>query len=115
MEISLLSEVERVGEPGCPGGGLVAAQQRLRGMVLDTLPSSNSRRNYSKALDDLFAFAAGRPLTRELVLAFRASLEGMQNPSGDGHASERIVEVLTTTPLDTLLRKRHQHLTLPLI
>jgi hypothetical protein len=37
--------------------GLVEAQQRLRQMVLDTLPSSHSRRNYAKALDDLFAFA----------------------------------------------------------
>jgi UDP-hydrolysing UDP-N-acetyl-D-glucosamine 2-epimerase len=30
---------------------------------------------------------------------FRRSLEGMTNPYGDGHASDRIVEVLTTVPL----------------
>jgi UDP-hydrolysing UDP-N-acetyl-D-glucosamine 2-epimerase len=30
--------------------------------------------------------------------AFRASLEGMTNPYGDGHAAERIVEVLTSVP-----------------
>ena len=30
--------------------------------------------------------------------AFRASLHGMTNPYGDGHASERIVDVLTTAP-----------------
>jgi UDP-N-acetylglucosamine 2-epimerase (non-hydrolysing)/GDP/UDP-N,N'-diacetylbacillosamine 2-epimerase (hydrolysing) len=30
--------------------------------------------------------------------AFRASLAGMANPYGDGHAAERIVEVLTTVP-----------------
>jgi UDP-N-acetylglucosamine 2-epimerase (non-hydrolysing)/GDP/UDP-N,N'-diacetylbacillosamine 2-epimerase (hydrolysing) len=30
--------------------------------------------------------------------AFRASLEGMTNPYGDGHAAERIVEVLITVP-----------------
>ncbi len=30
---------------------------------------------------------------------FRASLEGMTNPYGDGQASERIVQVLTTCPL----------------
>jgi UDP-N-acetylglucosamine 2-epimerase (non-hydrolysing)/GDP/UDP-N,N'-diacetylbacillosamine 2-epimerase (hydrolysing) len=30
---------------------------------------------------------------------FRESLKGMVNPYGDGHASERIVEVLTTVPL----------------
>jgi UDP-hydrolysing UDP-N-acetyl-D-glucosamine 2-epimerase len=40
--------------------------------------------------------------------AFRASLHNMQNIYGDGHASQRIVEVLTTTPLDNLLHKRAQ-------
>ena len=60
-----------------PGAGLVEAQQRLRKMVLDTLPSANSRRNYAKALDDLFAFSAGRPLTRELLLEYRASIENL--------------------------------------
>lgn len=30
---------------------------------------------------------------------FRESLNGMTNPYGDGHASERIVQVLTTVPL----------------
>ncbi|HEX6772821.1 MAG TPA: UDP-N-acetylglucosamine 2-epimerase [Acidobacteriaceae bacterium] len=30
--------------------------------------------------------------------SFRASLAGMTNPYGDGHAAERIVEVLTTLP-----------------
>ena len=30
---------------------------------------------------------------------FRQSLEGMTNPYGDGHASEKIVNVLTTVPL----------------
>ena len=30
---------------------------------------------------------------------FRAGLEGMRNPYGDGHAAERIVQVLTTCPL----------------
>jgi len=39
--------------------------------------------------------------------AFRASLEGMTNPYGDGHAAERIVDVLTTCPLgQDLLIKR---------
>jgi UDP-hydrolysing UDP-N-acetyl-D-glucosamine 2-epimerase len=40
-------------------------------------------------------------------VAFRASLAGMTSPYGDGHASERIVEVLTTVPLGPqLLIKR---------
>jgi len=38
--------------------------------------------------------------------AFRESLRGMTNPYGDGHAAERIVHVLTTVPLEGLLRKR---------
>ena len=39
--------------------------------------------------------------------AFRASLADMTNPYGDGHAAERIVEVLTTVPLGPqLLIKR---------
>lgn len=37
---------------------------------------------------------------------FRESLRGMLNPYGDGHAAERIVEVLTSAPLEKLLRKR---------
>jgi UDP-N-acetylglucosamine 2-epimerase len=32
----------------------------------------------------------------------------MQNIYGDGHAAERIVEVLTSTPLSGLLHKRAQ-------
>jgi UDP-N-acetylglucosamine 2-epimerase (non-hydrolysing)/GDP/UDP-N,N'-diacetylbacillosamine 2-epimerase (hydrolysing) len=38
--------------------------------------------------------------------AFRESLRGMTNPYGDGHAAERIVQVLTSVPLEGLLRKR---------
>ena len=36
---------------------------------------------------------------------FRNSLAGMVNPYGDGHAAERIVEVLVNTPLEGLLIK----------
>ena len=39
---------------------------------------------------------------------FRRSLQGMTNPYGEGIASEKIVEVLTTVPLgEELLMKRH--------
>src|SRR6185437_6711233 len=38
--------------------------------------------------------------------SFRESLRGMTNPYGDGHAAERIVQVLTSVPLEGLLRKR---------
>jgi UDP-hydrolysing UDP-N-acetyl-D-glucosamine 2-epimerase len=40
--------------------------------------------------------------------AFRDSLLNMENIYGNGHAAERIVEVLITTPLDNLLHKRAQ-------
>jgi integrase len=46
-------------------------------MVLDSVPSPNSRRNYAKALDDLFVFSAGRPLTRALFMEYRASMEAL--------------------------------------
>jgi UDP-hydrolysing UDP-N-acetyl-D-glucosamine 2-epimerase len=39
---------------------------------------------------------------------FREGLRGMENIYGDGHAAERIVEVLTSTPLEGLLHKRAQ-------
>jgi UDP-N-acetylglucosamine 2-epimerase (non-hydrolysing)/GDP/UDP-N,N'-diacetylbacillosamine 2-epimerase (hydrolysing) len=38
---------------------------------------------------------------------FRASLAGMTNPYGDGHAAEKIVQVLTTTPLSDPLLVKH--------
>jgi len=38
---------------------------------------------------------------------FRGSLQGMENPYGDGHASERIVSVLTTVPLGEELLIKH--------
>jgi UDP-N-acetylglucosamine 2-epimerase (non-hydrolysing)/GDP/UDP-N,N'-diacetylbacillosamine 2-epimerase (hydrolysing) len=45
---------------------------------------------------------------------FRESLHGMTNPYGDGFASEKIVQVLTTVPLSQdLLMKRHSSLPVP--
>lgn len=46
-------------------------------MVLDSVGSPHSRRNYAKALDLLFAFAGGRPLTRALLLEYRTSMEDL--------------------------------------
>ena len=42
--------------------------------------------------------------------SFRHSLNGMENPYGDGHASKKIVEILTTIPLtqDLLIKKASQ-------
>jgi integrase len=59
------------GEPSA----LTSAQALLRKLVLDTVPSPHSKRNYAKALDDLFAFCASRPLSRSLLMEWRAGME----------------------------------------
>jgi integrase len=46
-------------------------------MVLDSVASPHSRRNYAKALDDLFRFAASRPLTRALLMEYRATMDAL--------------------------------------
>jgi hypothetical protein len=56
---------------------LTPAQARLRKMVLDTVPSPHSKRNYAKALDDLFQFCATRPLPRSLLMEWRAGIESL--------------------------------------
>jgi integrase len=48
---------------------------RLKQMALDAVTSANSKRNYAKALDHLFVFAAGRPLTRALLMEWRAAMD----------------------------------------
>jgi site-specific recombinase XerD len=44
-------------------------------MVLDAVASPHSKRNYAKALDDLFAFCASQPLSRSLLMEWRAGME----------------------------------------
>jgi integrase len=63
----------RAGEPLA----LTPAQARLRKMVLDAVPSPHSKRNYAKALDDLFQFCASRPLSRSLLMEWRAGMESL--------------------------------------
>jgi integrase len=46
-------------------------------MVLDAVPSPHTRRNYGKALDDLFAFCASQPLSRALLMEWRAGMEAL--------------------------------------
>src|ERR1700683_1581588 len=46
-----------------------------------------------------------------ISLEFRQSLAGMTNPYGDGHASEKIVRVLTTAPLSEGLLVKHADIT----
>ena len=53
--------------------------------------------------------AIAAAIDRALDPGFRRGLNGLVNPYGDGHAAEKIVEVLTTVPLDErLLRKRFE-------
>lgn len=63
----------REGEPHA----LTPAQSILRKLVLDSVPSLHSKRNYAKALDDLFTFCASRPLSRALLMEWRAGMEGL--------------------------------------
>jgi integrase len=69
------AEMDRL--PSAPASGLTEAQARLRRIVIDAVTSPHSRRNYAKALDDLFAFVAGRPLTRALLQEWRASMAAL--------------------------------------
>ncbi len=56
---------------------LTPAQALLRKMVLDAVLSPHSKRNYAKALDDLFRFCASRPLSRSLLMEWRAGMESL--------------------------------------
>ena len=49
----------------------------LRRMVLNSVVSEHTKRNYAKALDDLFLFAASRPLTRALLMEWRAAMHNL--------------------------------------
>ena len=55
-----------------PSAGILA----LRQMVLNAMVCEHSRRNYAKALDELFAFSAEKrqPLSRDLLMAYRAKM-----------------------------------------
>ena len=46
-------------------------------MVLDSVQSIHSKRNYAKALDGLFAFCASRPLSRALLMEYQTSMENL--------------------------------------
>jgi integrase len=72
---------EPAGEPPTLPAALSTAQAELRAMTLAAVPAANTRRAYGKAVDDLFAFAAGRPLSRPLLIEFRASMETLATPT----------------------------------
>ncbi len=53
-----------------------AAFQELREMVLNSVASEHSKRNYAKALDEIFALCEARqqPLSRALLMEYRAAM-----------------------------------------
>ena len=53
-----------------------AAFQELREMVLNSVASEHSKRNYAKALDEVFALCEARqqPLSRALLMEYRAAM-----------------------------------------
>jgi integrase len=61
--------------PAEPPFALTQAQAVLRQMVLDSVQSIHSKRNYAKALDDLFAFCGSRPLSRALLMEYRTTMD----------------------------------------
>ena len=66
-------------------------------------------RNVLDALADIAAIL--RQIHRATDPSFRQSLQGMQNPYGDGNAAKTIVNVLASTPInDDLLMKKPQPL-----
>ncbi len=58
-----------------PSPSLTPAQRELRQMVLDSVPAASSKLAYGHALDQLFAFSAGQPLSRSLLQRWRASMD----------------------------------------
>ncbi len=66
----------QLGQPAAePAAVLTPAQAMLRKMVLDSVVSIHTKRNYAKALDELFAFCAGRPLSRALLMEYRTTID----------------------------------------
>ena len=56
---------------------LTPAQSLLRKRVLDSVMSPHSKRNYARALDDLFQFCASRPLSPSILIEWRAGMESL--------------------------------------
>jgi integrase len=72
MSTSLVHVEHAAAEPSFT---LSPAQAILRKMVLDSVLSIHSKRNYAQALDDLFVFCASRPLSRALLMEYRTTID----------------------------------------
>lgn len=58
---------------------LETTQTALVDSVMAAIPSPNSRRAYLRAIEDLVRFSAGRPITRMLLLKWRASMASLSS------------------------------------
>ena len=79
--------------------------------ALPTVNVGSRQKGRERAKNVLDADPNPRDISEKIIQAqsetFRVSLNGMENPYGDGHAAGRIVRVLTEAPLgDKLLIKR---------
>ena len=72
MSTSLIRLEQPAAEPPF---ALTPPQAILKKMVLDSVLSIHSKRNYAKALDDLFFFCASRPLSRALLMEYRTTID----------------------------------------
>jgi site-specific recombinase XerD len=72
---NLLLPAPEATENAAGHGELREAQVLLKQMVLDSVTSPNTRRSYALTLDELFAFCAGRALTRALLQEWKALME----------------------------------------
>ena len=63
-------------EPGAQTEPQGIASLKLREMVLQAVPSVNSKRNYAKALDEVFTLCANRSqgISRPLLMEYRATM-----------------------------------------
>ena len=74
-ELAATDPVDQTAAGAASEFALSEAQARLCQIVLDGVRSVHTRRNYAKGLDEMFRFAAGRPLSREVLLAWRSSMD----------------------------------------
>jgi UDP-N-acetylglucosamine 2-epimerase (non-hydrolysing)/GDP/UDP-N,N'-diacetylbacillosamine 2-epimerase (hydrolysing) len=86
--------------------------------ALPTVNIGMRQQGRERARNVLDAAANKESILKAMAIArageFRKSLWGMLNPYGEGHASEKVVQVLTTVPLTRdLLIKRHSSLMSP--
>lgn len=79
--------------------------------ALPTVNIGLRQKGRERARNVLDAMPEATDIREKIALArsktFRQSLTGMENPYGNGHASEKIVEILTTVPLtqELLIKK----------